>query len=92
VQYVGFTVSDHPSPGLHCAVDHLISDGVIPSAETKITAMSERTGGSLYQELEGIIPSQRVMLLLCKSKLKRLMNKKPAHPVERQLVELFGRE
>jgi hypothetical protein len=63
---------------------------LLPFAKTKLSAMSEKKRRSLDQELEGVAPSRRTMLLSSKTSLKTVIDNKPAHRVEPRLAELLG--
>jgi hypothetical protein len=47
-----------------------LSDVLLSFAKTKLSAMSDETRHSLYQELQGFAPSGRLVLLSAKSQLK----------------------
>jgi hypothetical protein len=68
-------------------VEYVLSDMLLPFAKTKLSAMSEKTRRSLYQELQGAVPSRRRVLLSAKSQLKAVLGPRTSGPIERKCWE-----
>jgi hypothetical protein len=51
-------------------VEELFSDVLLAFAKTNLSAMSNRKRRSLFQELAGVIPSSRQIILSSKSQAK----------------------
>jgi hypothetical protein len=77
---------------LHSIVHGLVSDELTPFAKTDFSMMSSRRRRSLYQELKGVTPSARRMLISSKSQMGGVISGgKVVHPIEQRLAELLGR-
>jgi hypothetical protein len=72
-------------------VEELFSDVLLPFAKTNLSAMSNRKRRSLFQELAGVTPSSRRIMLSSKSQTKRVLAGQEIDPVERHIVGLLGR-
>jgi hypothetical protein len=71
-------------------IEYVISDMLLPFAQTKLSAMSEKTRRSLYQELQGIAPSRGRVLLSAKSQRGGVLGPRTSSPIERHLAEMLG--
>jgi hypothetical protein len=71
-------------------VEYVISNRLLPFAKTRLSAMSEKTGRSLYQKLQGVALSRRRVLLSAKSQLKAVLGPRTSSPIERHLAEILG--
>jgi hypothetical protein len=96
LRVVGFPIqhefsSDHTADTFSC-VEHLMSDVVQSFATTNLSAMSVKKKRSLSQELLGVGPSRRRILLTSKSEMKKAMGVQSVDPVERQVVQILGRK
>jgi hypothetical protein len=67
-----------------------MSDALLPFAKTNFYMMSSRKRRSLYQELHGVAPSSRRIILSSKSQLKGVVSYKAFDPIERHLASLLG--
>jgi hypothetical protein len=94
LRFVGFPSDDEfyltVERDVTSLVEYVISDVLLPSAKTKLSAMSEKTRRSLYQELEGFAPSRRRVLLSAKSRLTAVLGAQRSSPIERHLAEMLG--
>jgi hypothetical protein len=84
-------VLDLGEDGIHVNVEKLMSDVLLPFAKTKVSMMSFQKRRSLYQELYGVSPSSRRVILSSKSRLKRVIEPRTIHPIEAYLAGLLGR-
>jgi hypothetical protein len=73
-------------------VESLMSDAIRPFATMNLSAMSMKRRRSLSQELLGVGPSRRRLLLISKADIKQAIARRPSDPTERQLAELFDRK
>jgi hypothetical protein len=71
--------------------EKLMSDALLPFAKTNFHLMSSRKRRSLYQELHGVTPSSRRIILSSKSETKVVMGQAAYDPIEKHMGELFGR-
>jgi hypothetical protein len=75
----------------HDFAEKLMSDALLPFAKTNFFMMSSRKRRSLYQELHGVTPSSRRIILSSKSELKGVVGRRAVDPIEQHLAELLGR-
>jgi hypothetical protein len=78
---------EHDVPSL---VEYLISDALLSFAKTKLSTTSEKTRRSLYQELQGVAPSTRRVLVSATSQLKAVLGWWTSNPMERHLAQMRG--
>jgi hypothetical protein len=77
---------------LHSVVSDLVSEGRLPFAKTNFSMMNRRRGWSPYQELKGVVPSGRRILLWSKSHMAGgVVRSKAPEPIEQRLAELLRR-
>jgi hypothetical protein len=94
---VGFPTAMQPILGdvsedkFHDFAEKLMSDMLLPFAKTNFFMMSSRKRRSLYQELQGVAPSSRRVMLSSKSELKGVVGPKRIHPIEQHLAGILGR-
>jgi hypothetical protein len=74
----------------HDFAEKLMSDALLPFAKTNFFMMSSRKRRSLSQELHGVTPSSRRVILSSKSELKGVVERKAVDPIEQHLAELLG--
>jgi hypothetical protein len=77
---------------LHIHLEKLMSDLLVPFAKTKLSLVSPRKRRSLYQELRGVHPSSRRIMLSSKSALKSVIIGTAVDPIEKHLAGLLGRK
>jgi hypothetical protein len=68
--------------------EKLMSDALLPFTKTNFDMMSARKRRSLYQELHGVTPSSRQIILSSKSDIRRVVDS--ANPIEQHLAALLG--
>jgi hypothetical protein len=83
-------VSDLGEDKLQICVERLISDMLLPFAKTKISLMSHRKRRSLYQELHGVSPSSRRVILSSKSAMGKVVDHGTTNPFEQHISGLLG--
>jgi hypothetical protein len=94
---VGFPTVMEPHIGnadpdtFHRLAENLMSDALLPFAKTNFYMMSSRKRRSLYQELQGVTPSSRRIILSSKSELRGVMGPRAVDPIEQHLASLLGR-
>jgi hypothetical protein len=66
-----------------------MSDPLLPFAKTNFHMMSARKRRSLYQELHGIAPSSRCIILSSKSKMRGVIGRIAVDPIEQHLGALL---
>jgi hypothetical protein len=71
--------------------ERLMSDLLLPFAKTNLYMMGSRKRRSLYQELQGVTPSCRRIILSSKSDLRAVVGPQAADPIEQHLAALLGR-
>jgi hypothetical protein len=83
-------VLDQGEDALHVNVERLMSDELLPFAKTKFSLMSPRKRRSLYQELHGVSPSSRRLIISAKSVMGSAIRQAPTHPFEEHIAGLLG--
>jgi hypothetical protein len=73
-------------------VEYLISDALLSFARTNLSAMSEKRHTSPCQELQGITPSSRKVMLFAKSEGKTVLKRTSSDPVGRDLAKLLAKK
>jgi hypothetical protein len=89
---VGFPAPVSPLLGdIDIFAEKLVSDALLPFAKTNFHMMSSRKRRSLYQELHGVDPSSRRIILSSKSEMKAVIGHAAHDPIEKHPGELLGR-
>jgi hypothetical protein len=95
---VGFPATVDPAlrsasaDAIHQYVEELMSDTLLPFAKTKLSAKSEKKLRTLYQELQGVAPSSRRIILSAKSQMRKVIGERATDPVEQHIAELLGKK
>jgi hypothetical protein len=72
----------------HIFAEKLMSDALLPFAKANFNMMSARKRRSLYQELHGVAPMSHRIILPSKSKMRGLIRRTAANPIEQHLRAL----
>jgi hypothetical protein len=75
----------------HLLAEKLMSDALLSFTKTNFYMMRTRKRRSLYQELHGVTPSSRRIVLSSKSEIRRMVGRTAANPIEQHLGALLGR-
>jgi hypothetical protein len=84
--FLGETTTDE----FHIFAEKLMSDVLLPFTKTDINMTSARKRRSLYQELHGVAPSSRRIVVSSKSETKRAIGQTAVDPIEQHLGALLG--
>jgi hypothetical protein len=74
----------------HRFAEKLMSDALLPFAKTNFYMMNARTRRSLSQELHGVTPSSRQIILSSKSETRKVVGRTAADPIEQHLAAFLG--
>jgi hypothetical protein len=74
----------------HIVTEKLMSDFLFPFVKTDFYLMSAQKRRSLHQELQGVVPSSRRILLSSKSEMKSVVGPDAIDPIEQNLAGLLG--
>jgi hypothetical protein len=66
-----------------------MSDALLPFAKTRFYMMSARKRRSLYQDLHGVAPSSRRIILSAKSEMRSVVAHRAIDPIEQHLAALL---
>jgi hypothetical protein len=67
-----------------------VSDALLPFAKTNFNMLSARKRRSLYQELHGVAPSSRRIILSSRSEMREVIGRTAVDPIEQHLGALLG--
>jgi hypothetical protein len=81
---------DQGENGIHIAVEELMSDILLPFAKTKFTTMSPQKRRLLFQQLHGVSPSSRRVIISAKQFMEKAMEHLTINPFEEHLAGLSG--
>jgi hypothetical protein len=83
-------VLDQGENGIHIAVERLMSEILLPFAKTNFTMMSSQKRRSLFQELHGVSPSSRRVIISARQLMGKVVKHPTINPFEEHLAGLFG--
>jgi hypothetical protein len=83
-------VLDQRENGIHVTVERLMFDILLPFARTNFTLMNPQKRRSLFQELHGVRPSPRRVIISAKQLMGKAMEHPTIHPFEEHLAGLLG--
>jgi hypothetical protein len=76
--------------GIHIAIERLTSDILLPFAKTNFIMMSPKKRRSLLQQLHGVSPSSRRVIISAKQLLEKAMEHPTINSFEEHLAGLLG--
>jgi hypothetical protein len=83
-------VLDQGENGIHIVVERLMSDILLPFAKTNFTVISPQKRRWLFQELHGVSPSSRRVIISAKQPMGKAMEHPKINPFKERLAGLLG--